>query len=392
MGMPGYDSLAPAKRFGAKVKKIVSDPTNYSPVAALAASAPGMLDKLGAQTASYGSDMRDSAGPGAQGVQTAGQGIGTGFEPDAPVAKPVTSAPSPAKPIVAPTQKQPTGDAYDPSRVLRGTTGPLTSPSVTSPSTNTPQAVGSPSQSVAAPADTDAYNQAMQARNENTYASNARQGQQSQTPDPLSTRLGVLNAFKNDVNNGEYNNLGTYKLALRGLNEQEGHDTQRAGYGANLRGIEMQGQNALATGAQQGQFGMDRAKLEMGSPLHQAQVDEAGARTKLYGAQQGEYEQKVAMQKRMDSIDAELMTPGITAARTKELQAAKSRTRNSLGYDLKFDPETNQLVRLDKTTGETGPAMPKAAPTREGALAAVKAGAPKDEVNKRLVAAGLPPI
>jgi len=32
------------------------------------------------------------------------------------------------------------------------------------------------------------------------------------------------------------------------------------------------------------------------------------------------------------------------------------------------------------------------APTRESALAAVKAGAPKDAVNKRLAAAGLPPI
>ena len=54
------------------------------------------------------------------------------------------------------------------------------------------------------------------------------------SPDPLTTRDGIVSAMRNDVNAGHYNNMAGYKAGLRSLNEQEGHDVTRRGQDTSL--------------------------------------------------------------------------------------------------------------------------------------------------------------
>jgi len=52
-----YDSLKPAREFIGKAKTFISDPTNYSPAAALIAGAPAAVDRFNANTEAYGNSM-----------------------------------------------------------------------------------------------------------------------------------------------------------------------------------------------------------------------------------------------------------------------------------------------------------------------------------------------
>jgi len=121
----------------------------------------------------------------------------------------------------------------------------------------------------------------------------------------------------------------------------------------------------------------------------------AASESALRGVQGVDLQTKAEQDQRTADLQKELLDPNVTAARREQIMSAIHGYSPSSfeGFPV-HDPMSGTITGmkvLDKRTGALNDPNAKAVTTAD-AQAAVKAGASKVEVNKRLVAAGLPPL
>jgi hypothetical protein len=452
MGMPGYDSTAPARRFGAKVVNYLKNPANTGITAiTLGAAIPNALGQLGDATASYGNDMKDSAYPAT------------------PAATPSATAatPAPATVPAAPTQLSPSdvtklqADGTPPPAGIPDLVPAAVAPAAQPTSTPTVAAGANPNQAFL-DARVSAADQAQPARslaqaNELQRESGGQVGtmriQPSQgSPDnqvygSASQPGGKVNNFVGVGARGTpaatgptdaYGNLivvptsaggdqsalmnardaaanrGDFGAVQRSFNTPAQNDANDARATLTDRAMtgnlgaqrvlqeQMQGQNQLAVGQQTGQFGILGKQMELGSPLNQAHIGALGAQAKLYGAQQQEQEQKVSQQKQIMDLQAEGAALGTSRERKVQIAEMLHGLRGS--GDLytsaaTLDAAGNPTALYNRVTGLTPEGKPfgvgnaASAQAQADAQRAVSSGKiSKADANKRLIAAGLQPI
>ena len=121
----------------------------------------------------------------------------------------------------------------------------------------------------------------------------------------------------------------------------------------------------------------------------------ASSESALRGLQGVDLQNKAEQDQRTADLQKELLDPKVTAARREQIMSAIHgySPASFEGFPV-HDPQSGLITGmkvLDKRTGALNDPDAKAVTTAD-AQAAVKAGASKVEVNKRLVAAGLPPL